>query len=351
MKIFQCNNCGNPVFFENVICQKCGHWLGYLDENQSIYALQPNLENWQLADGRHVKYCKNHGYDVCNWLVMTDANDYCIACQFNQTIPNLQMDAALEKWRHFESAKHRLIYSLRRLQLPLVRKMYAEDDGLWFHFVDKGLEEGDVKMGHANGEITILLSEADSVQREMLRKNLKEPYRTMIGHLRHEVGHYYWDQLVWKSFDRLQEFRSVFGDEQVDYTDSLHTYYNVGPGAHWQGQYISAYATAHPWEDWAETWAHYMHLIDTMETAYHFGLDIEPELRNAEHMYAKATFDPYETQDFKQILDYSIPLFFAMNSINRSMGISDLYPFVISDSVVQKLKFIHDLVRSVKLIQ
>ena len=348
MKIFQCSHCENPIFFENTVCQKCGSWLGYLDESEDMHALQPNLEYWILPDGRQVKYCQNHDYDVCNWLIRTDANEYCAACQLNHTIPNLEAQSAIEKWRYFERAKHRLVYSLRRLQLPFRRKMIPEDDGLWFHFVDKELEEKDIKMGHANGEITILLSEADSVQREMMRQDLKEPYRTMIGHLRHEIGHYYWDQLVRTKADNLQAFRSIFGNEQVDYTESLRTYYNAGPTAHWQGQYISAYATAHPWEDWAETWAHYMHLIDAMETAYHFGLDVEPELRNAEHMHAKATFDPYETQDFKQILDYSIPLFFAMNSINRSMGISDVYPFVISDPVVQKLSFIHDLVLAIR---
>ncbi len=344
MKIFQCTNCSNPIFFENVTCQKCGYWLGYIDETQRMHALQPNLTSWQLTDGRVVSYCQNHGYNVCNWLVPAHLDGYCSACQLNHTIPNLQMNTALEKWRHFELAKHRLIFSLRRMRLPVVKKRVSADDGLWFYFVDKEVEGKEIKMGHINGEITILISEADSVKREEMRKDLQEPYRTMIGHLRHEIGHYYWDQLILKNWDHLQKFRSIFGDEQLDYSQAINAHYNWGPSPQWQNQFISAYASSHPWEDWAETWAHYMHLMDTMETAYHFGLDIEPELKNAEHMQAQATFDPYETNDFQQILDYSIPLFFAMNSINRSMGISDLYPFVISDPVIEKLSFIHAVV-------
>ena len=348
MKIFQCSHCANPVFFENVICQKCGYWLGYDHPTLSMYAVPPGSGPWMINSGnvKNVRYCRNHEYDVCNWFVEDGIAEYCSACQLNRTIPNLQMESTLPKWRHFEQAKHRLVYSLKRLGLPLISKMQDEGSGLCFHFIDKEVESKDIKMGHVEGEITILISEADPVKREQIRENLNEKYRTMIGHLRHEIGHYYWQQLISTDVNLMEKFRTHFGDERQDYTQALSNHYQYGPQMNWQYHFISSYASSHAWEDWAETWAHYMHLIDTMETAYYFGLDIEPELNDAQHMYAKATFDPYGILDFKQILDYSIPLFFAMNSINRSMGIADLYPFVISDAVVTKLTCIHEMVQS-----
>jgi hypothetical protein len=287
------------------------------------------------------KYCKNKGYDVCNWVIeINDPNDFCQACQLNRTIPNLSQHKNFDKWKKLEIAKHRLIYQLQRLGLPVQSKA-ANDQGFCFDFVAK-LDNKQLMTGHANGVITVLLKEADSVQREQIRMQLREPYRTLIGHLRHEIGHHYWDRIVRSDSNTLDSYRSVFGNERLGYSDSLKKYYAEGPPTDWQTSFISKYATAHPWEDWAETWAHYLHVMDMVETAYFFGLTVSPtstELR----METKVSCDPYTVDNFDTIVQTCVPLSFAVNSINRAMGLPDVYPFVITAGVIEKMKFIHQL--------
>jgi hypothetical protein len=89
----------------------------------------------------------------------------------------------------------------------------------------------------------------------------------LLGHFRHEVGHYFWDRLVATDPHQLEEFRVLFGDDRQDYGEALKRHYDEGAPANWQDTYISMYATMHPWEDFAETWAHYLHIVDTLETA------------------------------------------------------------------------------------
>ena len=197
--------------------------------------------------------------------------------------------------------------------------------------------------GHANGLITILLSEADSVHREQMRKQMSEPYRTLIGHFRHEVGHYFWDRLVANNEKRLTEFRNLFGDDRLDYGEALKNYYRTGAPANWQQTYISKYASSHAWEDWAETWAHYLHIMDMAETAYYYGISVNPNV-NEKSIKGSFTFDPYEKRDFEKIYQSWAPISFAINSLNRSMGVPDAYPFVVSSAVVTKMKFIHKLI-------
>jgi len=65
-----------------------------------------------------------------------------------------------------------------------------------------------VLTSHCNGLITLNIAEADDAERERRRVKFHEPYRTLLGHLRHEVAHYYWDRLIanskWLSgFSRL----------------------------------------------------------------------------------------------------------------------------------------------------
>jgi hypothetical protein len=215
------------------------------------------------------------------------------------------------------------------------------ENGLCFDFVEQQ-NNPNLMTGHANGVITILVKEADSVLREQMRRQLLEPYRTLVGHLRHEVGHYFWEQLVHPKPEILVEFRSIFGDEQDDYGKALQLYYKTGAPENWQDSFISKYATSHPWEDWAETWAHYLHIMDMVETAYFFGLNVKP--RGLEkNMKAKVTYDPYIIDKFEIIIKTSVPLSFAVNSINRAMGLPDVYPFVITKPVIKKMKFIHRL--------
>jgi hypothetical protein len=188
------------------------------------------------------------------------------------------------------------------------------------------------------------LLEADDVERERLRTHLHEPYRTLLGHFRHEVGHYYWDRLV-RDGGKLDEFRAVFGDDTLDYNAALQAHYQNGPPGNWRESYISAYATMHPWEDFAETWAHYLHMIDTLEMAYYFDLRVSPRLSSTEGLSATADLDPYVIDDMGTLLNEWLPVTFAVNSLNRSMGQPDLYPFVLSSPAIEKLSFIHRLVR------
>ena len=174
---------------------------------------------------------------------------------------------------------------------------------------------------------------------------MHEDYRTLLGHFRHEIGHYYWHSLV-DNPDMLQRFRSVFGNESIDYTAALKKYYSEGIRVNWADNYISAYASMHPWEDWAETWAHYMHIMDTLETACSFGLSVNPQV-TAEGLRADIKTDPYTTEDFDAIMSWWHPLTLAVNSLNRSMGLSDIYPFVLTATVKAKMKFIHGLVKTV----
>ncbi len=349
MKLFQCTNCNNTVVFENNICVSCGHYLGFSSYYNQMVALDPNSIQWNIPalDGNDYTYCSNNQHGTCNWLVpVRHSSNFCLACSLNRTIPDLSKEENLKRWKRIEFAKHRLVYQLLRLRLPVISKTINSENGLCFDFLSKedfDSADKDIKTGHANGVVTILISEADAVIREKVKQEMEERYRTLLGHFRHEVGHYYWDRLV--RFDNavLDGFRNVFGDESTSYPDALSKHYSNGPMGNWQDFYISKYASSHPWEDWAETWSHYLHLMDALETAFNFGLSTAPKLNKESKLEMKANFDPYQEKNFGVILETGIPLLYTMNSMNRSMGEDDPYPFVISDPVKIKLEFIHNL--------
>jgi len=346
MKLFECQNCGQPLFFENTRCESCGFQLGYLPAQEDVTALEKEKESdsWHtLAEPHgHYRYCANAQHDVCNWLVPADSPEpLCLACRHNRTIPDLSQPQNLINWRKTEIAKRRLFYTLLKLRLPITTKS-EEPGGLAFDFV-VARPGGSVMTGHQNGLITITLSEADDSKREKLRQDMGEAYRTLLGHFRHEIAHYYWERLV-KDSRHIENFRKVFGDERNDYALALKQYYANGPAQGWQDRFATAYASSHPWEDFAETWAHYFHMIDTLETARAFGLRIRPRVSLGPSLATVIDLDPYKaTMD--QIIDCWLPLTFAVNSINRSMGLSDLYPFVLAPAATAKLSFIHDLIR------
>ena len=198
--------------------------------------------------------------------------------------------------------------------------------------------------GHDHGVITVNLSEADGGCREQLREQMGEPYRTLLGHFRHEVGHYYWDVLIDRE-RKLDEFRACFGDERPDYNAALKAYYAHGPAQNWQDRFVSAYASSHPWEDFAETWAHYLHIVDTLEMAGAFGLRIDPAVEQSAEAVAELHEASADADDIGALIEAWVPVTIAVNSLNRCMGQPDLYPFVLTDAVVAKLGFIHDLIR------
>jgi hypothetical protein len=341
MKLFECQNCGQSLYFENTRCESCGLALGYLPARETVTALRPDVGMWTTlaAPGRRYRYCANAMHEVCNWLIPADSADqFCAACQHNRMIPDLTQPQNLVHWRMVERAKHRLFYTLLKLRLPLLTKAH-DPDGLAFDFLGDGPLP--VFTGHDNGLITINLAEADDAERERRRHQMGEPYRTLLGHFRHEIAHYYWTRLVAKS-PSLGEFRELFGDERRDYGAALQEYYANGAPADWPEHFISAYASSHPWEDFAETWAHYFHMVDTLETANAFGLVVKRG--PSRHIVAKIDFDPHEG-DLNRLIEAWLPLTFAVNSINRSMGLHDLYPFVLSPPPIAKLAFVHERIR------
>jgi hypothetical protein len=348
MKLFECQNCGHPLYFENTRCESCGLRLGFLPARETISALQPDEDLWQplAAPKERYRFCANAEHDVCNWLIPADSPDqYCAACRHNRTIPDLSVPGNREHWRLIEIAKHRLFYTLLKLQLPLVTKA-EHPDGLAFDFLaaPAGPAGPPVMTGHANGLITLALAEADDAERERQRHQMGEPYRTLLGHFRHEIAHYYWSRLIADS-DRLEAFRDLFGDERKDYATALQEHYAKGAPPDWPSHFVTSYASAHPWEDFAETWAHYFHMIDTLETAAAFGVSLRPKLKKGADIAAKIDFDPYRAE-MERIIEAWLPLTFAVNSINRSMGLPDLYPFVLAPTVIGKLTFVHDRIRA-----
>jgi hypothetical protein len=348
MKLFSCQGCGQLLYFENVRCESCQRLLGYLSDLTEISALEPLAgDNWKVlaAPKKAYKFCNNARLGVCNWMVSADdALGFCAACRHNHVIPDLTVPGNDALWRRIEVAKHRLFYSLLRLGLPLENRADDPQHGLAFDFLADSPEShaAGVLTGHDNGLITLALKEADDATRERVRAEMGEPYRTLLGHLRHESGHHFWDRMVADTAGWLDAFRVLFGDERADYAAALQSHYQNGAPPDWQTNYISMYASAHPWEDFAETWAHYLHIVDTLETAGAFGLKVRPRAARGA-LAAAIDFDPYQALDMGQLIDAWLPIEFATNSLNRSMGQIDLYPFVLSAKAIEKLGFVHAL--------
>jgi hypothetical protein len=348
MKLFECQNCGQPLYFENTRCESCGLPLGYLPTREVVTALRSDGDLWEAlaAPRNRYRYCANIAYETCNWLIHVDhPEQFCAACRHNRMIPDLSIADNLLHWRKIETAKHRLFYTLLKLRLPLTTRP-QDPNGLAFDFLATPIDgAAPVMTGHNNGLITINLAEADDAERERARSQMGEPYRTLLGHFRHEIAHYYWDHLIASNPDNLEDFRALFGDERDDYGAALQRHYANGAPPDWHDQFVTTYASSHPWEDFAETWAHYFHMVDTLETARAFGLRVQPQLSKSDELATSVDFDPHHAE-MDRIIDAWLPLTFAVNSINRSMGQPDLYPFVLPPPVIVKLTFIHERIHA-----
>ncbi|MBD5769538.1 zinc-binding metallopeptidase family protein [Marinomonas colpomeniae] len=353
MKVFSCQQCGQAVLFENTHCEKCMSPLGFLPSELTISALKSVDNTWYaMADksipAKRLYYCENHQHHVCNWMVEEGGSSFCMACDLNRHIPHLGKIEERQAWQQLEFAKHRLVYSLLRLGLPLESKHDEPEKGLSFDFISENNvvpEDANAMTGHALGQVTINASEANDADREQMREDMNESYRTVIGHFRHEIGHYYWDQLIAKDDQTLADCRALFGDDNLDYAKALEAHYKE-PNADWTNSFISVYASSHPWEDWAETWAHYLHIVDTLETASDLGMSFQPIGPNRQSLTTMVNIDPYHHDDFEEILAQYMPLTFAVNNLNRGMGQPDLYPFVLVPAVRTKLAFIHQLLQA-----
>src|ERR1700722_16866268 len=353
MKLFRCQHCAQLLYFENYKCVKCGHSLGYIAEAETLSALEPEGDNWRALAFKNklYRFCSNVQFNVCNWLIEADSPEiFCAACRHNRTVPDTSIPENLVAWQKIEIAKHRLFYTLMKLKLPLDYGFNDDRERLTFDFLATPLDTTTPKVmtGHEDGLITVALDEADDAEREKRRTSMHEPYRTLLGHFRHEVGHYYWDILV-QDANQLEGCRRIFGDEQQDYAQALQKHYANGAPPNWQDNFISAYATSHPWEDFAETWAHYLHIVDTLEMARAFGMYVHPRLARSGEHDAQVDFDPFLVREPQALIDTSIPLSNALNNLHRTMALQDIYPFILSPPVVEKLSAIHDFIHGNKL--
>ncbi len=333
MKLFSCDHCHQTLYFENDHCVSCDAAVAYDPDGARLVLLRDPA-----------RLCLN-GRDrqACNWLLPAGGNsEYCASCALSEVIPDLSIAENDQAWRRIEAAKRRLLYTLFALNLPVVPRAARPDGGLAFRFL-KSTEDEPVMTGHDDGVITLNIDEADFAFRENMREKMGEGYRTVLGHLRHEIGHYYWDRLV-RDADAPDSFRATFGDERQSYEDALERHYNSGAPAHWNESFISAYASMHPWEDWAETWAHYLHMVDTLETARSHGLAVRAP--PADKPGERIATDRLAFGDFEALSTGWNAVALALNSLNRSMGMKDAYPFVLSPPVLEKLRYVHELVRA-----
>lgn len=350
MKLFRCDNCGNPIHFENRVCVNCGFRLGFVPEAMGMFTIMPQPDSglWRRVDSPALayRYCDNAAKDICNWLIPAGSDEpFCQACRYNGLVPDAGTDDGLRRWRAIAEAQRHLFYSFLRWDLPRPSRKEDPQGGLVFDLKDDEiLPDGSCKpvlIGHDEGRIVIRTAEADDLTREQQRDAMKEPYRTLLGHFRHETGHFIWNRMV-RDAGKCEDFRVVFGDERQDYCQALERHYRDGAPPGWGASYISEYATTHPWEDFAECFAHVLHVVDSLETAHIYGIALAPMSHG--ELSAYANFDPYAVTDFERIAEVWIPLSVALNAIHHSMGERDLYPFILSPAIKAKLGYVHKLI-------
>lgn len=343
MKNHTCSKCGSKIYFENVQCLKCGAALGFDASRLAMAALEPDADLDAAfrpigLDSGPVRYCTNAAHAACNWLTPAGNDDgFCIACGLNRTIPDLSFAGNLEAWQELERAKKRLVYDLLRFGLPLDTRD-AGGERLTFDFLLNATT------GHLDGVITIDVTEANAVERERQRQLFGEPYRSLLGHLRHESGHFYWNVLI-AATGRQEEFRALFGDERMDYGAALARHHAEGPPPDWPEHFVSAYASAHPWEDWAETWAHLLHIVSAVDTAQAEGMEPRASGLIFGAAWPFKIYDTHREETFDALMDRWIPLSIALNNMSRGMGHDDFYPFVIPAAARDKLAFVHRAVQ------
>jgi len=344
LALLACPHCGRLLQFEARLCRGCGRTVGFDPIVDAFRALDLATGEWRSRAGaaQGAAPCANNRFGVCNWLV-TDghATGFCRSCRHNAIIPDLSAPGVLERWRKVEAAKRRALWGLLRLGLSL-----DGDPVLSFHLLyDPAAETGgppEHPTGYLDGVVTLNLVEADDAARERIRVQMSEPYRTLVGHFRHELGHHFWRRLV-ACGPHLERFRAVFGDERGDYAAAAATFYSSGGGEGWAPHFVSRYASMHPAEDFAETFAHFLHIVDALAAIGAFGMTLSPVTGAAGEESVAVSVDPYaaRTADLAATWSYFA---FALNVVNRSMGQPDLYPFGLSPAVVPKLDFINRLV-------
>ena len=331
MRAFSCDNCNQVLFFENSLCLRCESPLGFVPSTLQIHAL--------IGDRADLPKCANLSLAGCNWIVEDEGEELCRSCRTTTVRPADDDEAGLTEFVAAETAKRRVLYQLLDLNLPV------DENTLSFELRSSSSEP--VTTGHADGVITLDLAEADDPNREARRQQLGEPYRTMLGHFRHELGHYY-QPILLTSDEIWARSREVFGDDRESYQDAMDRHYASGPPADWNDRFVSAYATMHPWEDWAETFAHYLHIRDTLQTAADYGMTVSGPQVSSSGEFEAAPEHTAGEGGFDEIVENWLPLSYALNQVNRSMGHGDLYPFALAPAVVEKLAFMHDRIHDIE---
>jgi len=348
MRQYRCENCGRPLYFSNDSCGQCGARVGFIPQGRQLASFEvlPDGSHRRLVpDEQRWRPCANYtSACLCNWMVPVDDPDpLCTSCRLTATIPDQSLPENQLAWAKLESAKRTWLYTILGLRLPVRSRLEDPERGLTFHFLRQLDAAHPVLTGHAAGVITVNAAESDPVQRERSKHDLHEPYRTLLGHFRHESGHYYWDLLV-RDSRFIAKYRELFGDERQDYGEALQRHYRDGPTPDWQSGFVSGYATMHPWEDWAETWAHYLHMVDLLNTSRSWQLEIGgfADQKVAEEIPPAARL----SDEFAQMVHEWVPLTLLANSFSRSLGHDDAYPFALSYLALRKMQFVHGVVQA-----
>jgi hypothetical protein len=332
---YHCRLCGAEIRFDTMHCPVCAAPHGYVADAQVLATMAADADGitYHLAGDAVARWrCLNAAWG-CNWTVPAGTGDrWCLSCALTRGRPDTERPDAIEAWSRAEAAKRHLVDQLLRLGLPIEPRSPQRPNGLTFDLVDVPGERG--LTGHLDGVVTIDLAEADDVRRDELRRALGEPFRTLLGNMRHEVGHHYWARLVGQG-RVLAEARRLFADERIDYTQALERHY-ASPGTAWDAtRFVSRYAAVHPLEDWAETFAHYLHLVDAVETADAHGLARGPG-------GARVDLDA----PLHVLLGAWLPLGAAIDAVAEAVGSPPPFPFHPVGLVVDKLSFVHDTVRA-----
>lgn len=348
MHLFRCSQCGQRVFFENLHCDACGSSLGFVPAELQMIAFSVDPQDvWTRIGpaGPAQRPCSNYRVEgVCSWMVaVDDSSALCVSCRTTQIIPALGKPENRGLWRKLEQAKRRLFYTLLALKLPAPNRAVDPVNGVSFQFLEDASPQHRVLTGHDDGVITLNIAEADDALREKMRASMREPYRSLVGHFRHESGHYYWDRLI-RDTAWVDDYRALFGDERSDYAAALQRHY-ASPLADWHLSFISAYASSHPWEDFAECWAHYLHMVDGLETAAAWGLHLDNAVPEGPPLKV-SPIDPAARSLEISLIEQWLPVSQFSNAMNRSLGLQDSYPFVVRAPVIAKLDFIHRVVGS-----
>ncbi len=327
MRLFSCPVCQQQVYFDNSACLACGSEIAFAPDVMQMVAVG-------APDGAHRCCVQRTTSDLCNWAIeAADPIERCRSCRLTGAESVVGADALRAR---AEAAKRQVLYTLLQLGVPFAPKMGDDDlQGLRFVWTLPAPGGAPTFTGQQNGTITLNLNEADDAHREATRISFGEPQRTVLGHLRHELSHYFFHRFV-EGWPAIEDFRATFGDERADYSAALEQHYQQGPRADWQQFFISAYAASHPWEDWAETCAHYLLMVEAVDTAAAWGLRLASPASPPVQPGDAAASAPVE----RLVLDQWLPLARFLNAMSRSLGLPDSYPYLLPPPVLGKLRLV-----------